>query len=93
MNCQRKHTKVQIPDEDWKCPKCSKGVGYFCVDDFGEDECSLLHNDDLLRCYECGHEVSAQTFVRNHVKKQELVKCPCCKGSGMVKKGDEKSEQ
>lgn len=94
MECQHKHTKYQPTDEEWKCPKCGvgheDGAGWTLYDspDDGTDgvDCLLLHNDDTLFCEKCSHSESGKTFALRLLKKHSFVTCPCCKGTGLVKK-------
>ena len=97
MACLAKHTKYQPTKEEFKCPRC--GVGPpdgLCVDNpsgDAADDCDLLHVDDDLRCYgenkngySCNYVVAATSFAKMIVKKNNLVPCPACKGTGHVKK-------
>lgn len=87
MHCESKHTKYQPSGKEFCCPKCGAKAGDFCIDEgFGDDDCEDLHEDDYLRCYECGYEVSGRNFAASVVKKNNLVKCPCCRGAGYVPK-------
>lgn len=105
MDCSFKHVVLQIPDEDWKCPKCGCGVEY--KDDYGDMQdgfvivvsenydCELLHEDDELECGKCGYMLSGAEYSRWYGKLKSLVKCPCCNGKGMVteKKAKKYKEQ
>ena len=95
MNCSVKHTKYQPNDDEWRCPKC--GVGSqdgereetgFVIDDGADEsgECEKLHDEDDLLCYKCGYACSGKSFANYVVKKNSLVPCPCCKGTGYVSK-------
>lgn len=92
MNCGAKHTKPQIPDDDWKCPKCGISVdhpsGGFVVEESAEasdDDCPQLHDEDGVCCNNCGYGASGKTFARLYAKRASLVPCAHCKGSGFVK--------
>jgi ribosomal protein S27AE len=96
MSCIYKHTSVQIPDEEWICPKCGVGVEYtdkygdkqegFVVVDSVNYDCELLHDDDELECGRCGYSASGLSYSRWYKKSKDLVKCPCCKGTGVITK-------
>ena len=94
MTCPVKHTKCQIPDEDFKCPNCGAGVlNGFWIDESADgsyDNCELLHENDLICCIQCEktgnrYEWSGKQFAAYYQKKANLVPCPCCKGKGLVK--------
>lgn len=97
MSCIYKHT-VQISDDEefWKCPKCGAGVEYtdeyggvqegFVISDSVNYDCELLHEDDELECCRCGYTASGLEYIREYIKMKNLVKCPCCKGKGMITK-------
>jgi rubredoxin len=87
--CPAKHTKVQVPDSDWKCPKCGEkanGKDGFVIGDGPAMDCELLHADDSVECYKCGYGGSGAAFSRLYAKAQNLVPCEHCKGTGTVKK-------
>lgn len=89
--CNAKHTSPQIPDADWKCPKCGAKADAFdkafiveeSADD-ASDDCVMLHDHDLLHCYNCDYQTTGKAFAARYAKQQDLVKCPCCKGKGVV---------
>ncbi len=90
--CKHKHTKYQPTEAEWKCPNCDAPIGDFCVDECVNAECPDLHPDDGLICYGlngkgCPGEygTSGQAFANLCVKKNNLVKCNCCNGTGYVK--------
>lgn len=89
MNCEHKHTKYQVPDEEWKCPKCgvtaNQTEGFF-LDDPVTTDCDMLHDEDYLRCYACGYDDTGKKFAAKISKKKNLVKCECCNGKGYVEK-------
>lgn len=87
MQCNSRHTKYQPTDEEWKCPKCGRGNESFWIDEeFGEDGCDKLHDDDTIRCFQCGYDTTGKAFAASIQLKKNLVTCPCCKGSGLVPK-------
>jgi predicted methyltransferase len=45
-----------------------------------------LHEDDELECCRCGYTASGLEYIREYIKMKNLVKCPCCKGKGMITK-------
>lgn len=88
--CTRKHTKYQVPDEHWKCPKCGSGEGDFFVEFAVDDEdCEILHDDDDVICSQCDYSASGRSYSRLMSKGLHLVKCPHCKGSGYIEKKKE----
>jgi len=82
MACKFKHTKVQVPDKDYICPKC-KSTEFFIIECENYD-CEKLHNNDFIQCEDCGYEISGSRFASIYIKKQHLVKCSHCKGTGFV---------
>ena len=83
MVCNLKHIKDPQEGTLWKCPKC--GEPGFYIYESCNDDCELLHPNDLLLCDECHHSELAKTFIRKFMKKENLKKCPCCNGTGFVK--------
>ena len=90
--CKHRHTKVQVPDEEWVCPRCGarartgkSGEGWL-VQDSSNFECDSLHVDDELGCEACGARMSGQTYSNWYRKKKSMVECPRCKGKGFVKR-------
>jgi phage FluMu protein Com len=87
--CTAKHTKLQIgaTDPDWKCPQCG-AVEEVTIDELadGSGECELLHDNDELRCSKCGYALWGKAFSKLIIKKRNLIPCPCCHGTGLVKK-------
>lgn len=90
--CEHKHAKHQPTNAEWACPKCGAPADIpgkvaaqgWIVDEGVSDDCELLHEEDGLVCYQCGHGCSGREFSRLAAKKASRVKCPTCKGSGMV---------
>jgi len=100
--CKFKHTKYQPDlDTEWNCPKCgidnSNGQFYIYegVNDDGryDVECEDLHEEDYIKCENCGWEGTGQQFVNLLIKKKNLVKCSCCKGKGYVPRDKEKQNE
>ena len=97
MPCKAKHTKYQPPDGVWKCPNCGADADYFYVreyanaysDDF-DFECELLHEEDIIVCEACNKEWNGKAVARLLQERCNLTKCPCCNGTGFVKKGFER---
>ena len=87
MRCIAKHTKVDIPDEEWFCPKCGAGVDDGWVIDYVPDEahpdCELLHDEDYIICENCGYETTGKNLVRRYLKRKDMVTCPLCRGKGV----------
>lgn len=85
------HTKYQPPFEEWACPKCGASVeGGFLIEETGicpddDNACELLHSDDEVRCYTCGYTANGARVASLLLKKNSMVKCSCCNGSGYVK--------
>jgi len=93
MSCEYKwdHVKVQIPDEDWKCPGCGSladidGDDGWTVEDCVNYDCELLHNSDTIVCEQCGFGMTGKEYSEWYAKKSVIVTCPCCNGSGVVDK-------
>jgi prepilin-type N-terminal cleavage/methylation domain-containing protein len=95
--CPVKHTVPQIPDDEWKCPKCGAGVDYknpdtghveqgFIIQEPAEGsiDCPMLHEADEVGCDHCGWGASGKKLAAMYAKAKDLVPCPCCKGKGMV---------
>lgn len=89
VSCGVKHTRPQIPDADWLCPKCGIGAehksGGFVIEDPASEECSQLHDDDGIYCSNCGFGASGKSFARLYAKAKSLVPCEHCHGTGLVK--------
>lgn len=84
MICDKKHLP-DMPDNEFRCPKCQAKCGDWAVDDAHEDgECERMIASDNLVCYKCGHGESAGTFVRRWLKSKRMIVCPHCKGTGRV---------
>ena len=93
MQCPAKHTKYQPADEEWRCPKCSatSAEGWTIYDQDGTqiDGCEKLHNADLLYCEQCSHSETGQVFASRIARQKQLIPCPHCKGTGLLKGGKE----
>jgi hypothetical protein len=85
-----KHTKYQVENVDFLCPKCGKGPedDGLVIDESADEssECEQLHEDDFLRCYSCDYETNGKAFAAAVARKKDLVPCPCCHGKGFVTK-------
>lgn len=89
VNCNGKHTRFQIPEGEWKCPKCGtdNDDGEFFIDETGEGvdyDCTDLHVDDFVVCKGCGYEGTGQAVANAIKKKINQVPCPCCKGKAFM---------
>ena len=85
MICNAKHTEYNPSEEEFVCPKC--GSIDFFIDYIPEDaneECEKLHVDDFIYCDKCQYETTGKKFAEYVIKQKNLVKCPHCKGKGMV---------
>jgi len=92
MTCTAKHTKYQVPNDQWRCPKCGAGaeLGLFCIwdaDETSEEYCELLHDGDFLQC-DCGYQTHGAQFSKLARKKAGVATCPTCKGKGVIQ-GDQ----
>lgn len=88
VKCTAKHTKYQVPDDVWKCPKCeatAKQPDGFFNDESENNDCPQLHEGDVLVCYRCKHQTSGKAFAARLQKAANMVPCPTCKGHGIVK--------
>jgi hypothetical protein len=87
--CEAKHTKYQPTDDEWKCPICGMGSGVGLIIDYSAEcanpECEKLHDEDELTC-SCGYANTGKSFAAKIARKNNLVKCACCNGTGLVKK-------
>jgi hypothetical protein len=87
MPCEAKHTKYQPTNDEWHCPNCGGDNDVFWIEEnFGSDDCDLLHNEDVAVCVSCGLTVTGKVFASKLQKKHALVSCPCCKGKGLIHK-------
>jgi rubredoxin len=93
-NCEAKHATYQVTDEDWLCPKCGLGFAdkedkeQFIIeepDETANEECTLLHALDEIRCSRCDYTSTGERFSKLVAKKKSLVPCTCCKGTGWMK--------
>lgn len=85
--CTVKHTYYQPTDTEWVCPKCkTKPPDGWCVEAHEAEalDCELLHESDFMVCYECNHSSKASTWAARVAKQRGLVKCECCRGTGLV---------
>lgn len=90
--CQEKHTKYQVADKDFKCPKCDTPAGDFYIDRSPNSECEKIHPIDEIVCLSCDFRATGQAFANQVKKALGLVKCECCKGAGYVKPDAKKAE-
>lgn len=96
MKCYAKHSKYQPTIEEFKCPKCGTGPenGDFYIDTdptVGSNfECEFMHDEDMIVCLKCNWESTGKKYSSMFIKAKNMVKCPCCKGTGLIEKGSEK---
>ena len=88
MECTEKRTKFQPTEEQWVCPVCGAGLEDFYIDecDCEWDECSFLHDCDIVTCRKCDKLWTGSSVAAKMAKLANLVQCPHCKGKGMVAK-------
>jgi hypothetical protein len=86
--CAHKHTAYQPTDDEWKCPSCGAGVEFFHIDNFVDDDMSkcddLLHDNDDVGCHKCQFGTNGKNFAGRLQRMHNLVKCECCRGTGLV---------
>lgn len=86
MICERKHLP-EIPDADFKCPRCGAPCGDFHIEEGHLDnECEKLAASDYLMCDKCSHGETAGVFYRRWMKAKSMITCPHCKGKGVVQR-------
>jgi len=71
-----------------RCPHCGETPPIFHVyegHDCDDPDCDLVLPDDLCLCDNCGWECLAKSVVNASKKRLGMVKCPHCKGTGMVR--------
>lgn len=86
--CSEKHTKYQPTEQEWKCPWCGVDHKSFYIEEPCSDanaNCEKLHERDGLYCYDCRDGLSGKQFAAKLQKKNALVDCEHCKGTGLVK--------
>lgn len=86
--CTRKHTLWQ-PDRDtpMACPHCGSDSEFFIdVDAMDDTDCEMMHDDDTLACEVCGYTTTGKAYSKAMMRKADMVRCPCCKGKGIVHK-------
>jgi len=89
MSCNSKHTKFQPTEDQWKCPVCgtdNKNGDFYVDENYGDENCELLHVDDYIKCEICGSTFDGKDLAKAIQKKFDLVPCSCCKGTGFVKR-------
>ena len=92
----------EIPDDDWKCPKCGGGVGEGLtheemVEHYPDTE--WMHEEDFVQCYctidgdgrenggpECGWAGDVIDVYNAAMDRLNQVQCPCCRGKGTIDK-------
>jgi hypothetical protein len=80
------HIENPIPDDEWACPLCGNKDDFWIerVYDCGDPRCEKNHAQDIVVCFKCKKSWSLQTIIKMWVKKKNMVKCPCCKGTGWI---------
>lgn len=87
MTCKHAHTKFQPTDAHWVCPECGSGHDKFYIDESPNGDCEKLHVEDYIQCHHCHSSWTGDDLAKIMCKKNTMVKCPCCNGTGYVKKG------
>jgi hypothetical protein len=93
---------VEIPDEEWKCPRCGTGPDNTTASGGGLVlECDGIEFPDQwldpngdVSCYGkkkddievCGWGGSVMDVFKAAIRRKDMVTCPCCKGEGVVTK-------
>lgn len=59
----------------------------FVVEESAEGawECELLHEEDELYCFCCNTATSGKKYAAWYRKQKDLIPCPHCKGTGLIK--------
>lgn len=94
-------TILVIPEKYMRCPKCGAGWeanakgdagGLISEDDRPELDDPLYYADECFSCtnrdrngVDCGWGGEAKDLYRLAIKRENLVPCPHCKGTGLTK--------
>jgi hypothetical protein len=87
MPCKARHTPYNPSLSEWLCPDCGANNEAFIIEESAsgsDDECTLLHVDDCLECFDCKFYGSGKSFAAGIMKRKSLVPCPECGGKGVV---------
>jgi len=81
-----KHIINPIPDSEWKCPSCGDTDNFYIEEsaDCGIDDCEKAHEQDIVVCYACNGQWTLKTIINKWIKKNNMIQCPHCKGSGYI---------
>ncbi len=86
-SCTVKHTKYQVSDAEWSCPRCGEGNEHFTIEmsaDGSHPDCAAIHVEDEVYCTNCKYGWSGESATKALMKKHNRVCCPTCKGAGTV---------
>jgi hypothetical protein len=89
MECMVKHSAYQVPDEEFKCPKCGATPDDrkpFCIYEPVEEtyDCEKLHDNDALYCENCNYSTTGKEYSQLMLKRSHRQICPTCKGQGWI---------
>lgn len=85
MKCLITHTEFQPSDDEWKCPKCGEdSINFVIEESVGNEDCNLVHKQDLCKCYACEYEASGLSVTTQLAKQCNLIVCPTCMGKGYI---------
>lgn len=94
MICKAKHTILQPTEEQQACPDCGASNDRFYIQegaDNANEECPNLHLKDFLYCQKCDKGLTGESFAKKLRLKLKLIRCPTCRGKGVVQKRDKTS--
>lgn len=84
------HIENPIPYTDWRCPKCGERESFYVdeVYDCGIQNCERFHEGDIVVCCNCGGSWTLKEIIKMWSKKNNMVRCPHCNGTGWIKGED-----
>jgi hypothetical protein len=64
--CIYKHFEAEVKDDNWRCPKCG---GRDCkIEKYVNPFCYFTHDEDMVKCYDCGYTGSYKETAELLVK-------------------------